>query len=96
MKKVIKGFVNYHDNYGQGERFSIETFSMKGSQGYLEVCPIELEIDIPDDFSPEKAEIEMLMAKKAAYVKQFEESIEKINKRLSELSALEYTIEASE
>lgn len=90
MKVTINGFVNYTKGYSDTPKYSIETFSMKGTHGYLEVCPIELEIEVPDDWSPEKAEIEALLAKKEQYIKQFQESIAKIDQRLSELTALEY------
>lgn len=94
MKVTIKGFVNYTKGYDGSDRYSVETFSMGNSANYTEVCPIELEIDIPNGWSPEKAEIESLITKKAQYIQQFHDSIAKIDQRLSELSALEYTPEA--
>ncbi len=90
MKVTIKGFVNYTKTFDGKPRYSVEAFSMKGNPNYLEVCPIELEIEIPDEFSPEKAEIATLLKQKEEYTRMFEQSIVKINQRLSELTALEY------
>ena len=100
MKVTIDGFVNYTTGYDSetgkfdAPRYSVETFSMAKTHGYLEVCPIKLELEIPDDWNPQKGEIEALIVARDEAIEKHEVMLAKIDKRLSELTAIEYTVEA--
>lgn len=60
----------------------------------LFVCEHTLTVDIPDDFDPRAGQIEALQEQKRKAMAEFQATMTAIDKRISELQAIEYTEQA--
>lgn len=90
MKTTIKGFVCYEKSAWDGtDKFSFFPFEMTNT-GYITVMPYSVEVDIPDDFDPRGKQVEMLKAEKQKAMADFQELVTSIDRKISELTALEF------
>ena len=71
-------------------RFEAMSYQIKDDVNYSYVGPQEVVIDVPDQFDPRPAQIAVLEAQKQKVMADFQKSITDINRRISELNALEY------
>jgi len=55
------------------------------------VCSQEIEIEVPDDYDPRAQKIAALEAQKAQAAADYQKTVTDINRRISELQAIEYT-----
>jgi hypothetical protein len=72
-------------------RFQASSFEIKDDVNHAYVGPQEIEIEVPDHFDPRPAQIAVLEAQKQKIMADFQKSVTDINRRISELSAVEYT-----
>jgi hypothetical protein len=80
-------FVKY--SYETQGRFEAMSYQIKDDTNYSYVGPQEIEVDVPDHFDYRPAQIAALEAKKQKVMADFQKCITDINRRISELSALE-------
>ena len=71
--------------------FEAMSYQIKDDTNYSYVGPQEIEVDVPDHFDPRPAQIAVLEAQKQKVMADFQKSVTDINRRISELSALEQT-----
>ena len=55
------------------------------------VCSQEIEIEVPDNYDPRPAKIAALEAQRAKAAADYQQTVTEINRRISELQAIEYT-----
>ena len=72
--------------------FETMSYPIKDDVHYSYVGPQEIEVDVPENFDPRPAQIAVLEAKKQQVMADFQKSVTDINRRISELNALEYTV----
>lgn len=90
MKTVtINGFITYEKDFNDKDRFSFFPFTMEQS-GYITVMPHSFEVDIPDDFDPRGKQVEQLQAEKQKAMADFQALVVSIDRKISELTALEF------
>ena len=56
------------------------------------VCAQEIEIEVPDDYDPRTQKIAALVEKKKQALADYEKTLTDINRRISELQAIEFTV----
>jgi hypothetical protein len=71
--------------------FEAMSYQIKDDTNYSYVGPQEIEVDVPDHFDPRPAQSAVLEAQKQKVMADFQKSVTDINRRISELSALEQT-----
>jgi len=91
VKKTIKGFLHYSTaDWGYGEiAFYGCDMSDSPSMHAVMIKPLEIEVEIPDDFDPRPKQIEVLKAKEKAAAAAFYALQVDIDRQISQLSALE-------
>jgi hypothetical protein len=90
----IKTTVHVHYNkYSWETKGCFEVFSCKvdDSEFRTYVGPQEVEVEVPENYDPRAQQIAALEAKKQKIMADFQKSVTDINRRISELSAVEYT-----
>jgi hypothetical protein len=70
-------------------RYEVLSYVIKDDVNQTYVGPQEVEVEVPDHFDPRPAQIAVLEAQKQKVMADFQKSITDINRRISELSALE-------
>jgi hypothetical protein len=70
-------------------RFQAISYEIKDDINHTYVGPQEIEVDVPDHFDPRSAQIAALEKQQQKVMADFRKSITDINRRISELSALE-------
>ena len=91
MKKTIKGFLHYsiaNWKYGEIGFYGCDMSDTPSFEAVM-IRPIEIEVDIPDDFDPRPKQIEALKAKEKAAAAAFYALQVDIHRQISQLSALE-------
>jgi hypothetical protein len=81
-------FVKY--SWETAGEFIALTYQVKDDVIYSYVGPQEIEIEVPEHFDPRPAQIAVLEAQKKKVMADFQKSVTDINRRISELNALEY------
>jgi hypothetical protein len=71
-------------------RYDAFTFESTGFNYQTFICKQEVELEIPDNFDPRPQKIAALEDKKLKVMAEHENTIKKINDRISKLKALEY------
>jgi len=87
----IKTIVHVHfTKYSWQTKGFFEVFSYKVSnENHSYVNSQEVEVDVPEDYDPRSAQIAVLEEQQQKVMADFRKSITDINRRISELSALE-------
>ena len=91
MKKTLKGFLHFSTdpwNYGELAFYCCD-MSKSGNMGCLLIKPMEIEVDIPDDFDPKPAQIAALKAKQTKAAADFHAMNVEFMRQINELQALE-------
>ena len=90
MKTQINGFILLRSDADRSsQRFTWAGCEMT-QHGYVTVMPHSIEVDIPDDFDPRAQQVEMLKAEKQKAMADFQALVTSIDRKISELTALEY------
>ena len=90
MKTKLNGFVLYRaDAFSDEGKFTFFPFEMKDS-GYVTVMPFAIDVDIPADFDPRGAQVKQLEAEKQKAMADFQALVTSIDRKISELTALEF------
>ena len=90
MKTQINGFILLRsDAYGNDQRLTWAGCEMT-QHGYITVMPHTVEFELPDDFDPRAQQVEMLKAEKQKAMADFQALVTSIDRKISELTALEY------
>ena len=91
MKKTLKGFLHFStDGWSYGEIvFYGCDMSKSESMACIMIKPLEIEVDIPDDFDPRPAQIKALQAKQTKAAADFHAMNTEIMRQINELQALE-------
>lgn len=91
MKKILKGFLHMSiDQWSHGElRLRHGDYTGDASFGEVMIRPIEIEVDIPDDFDPRPQQIAALIKKQTKAAAAFHAMNTEIMRQLNELQALE-------
>ena len=91
MKKTLKGFLHFSiDSWSYGELvFYGCDMSKSASMGCIMIKPLEIEVDIPDDFDPRPQQIKALQAKQIKAAADFHAMNTEIMRQINELQALE-------
>ena len=55
------------------------------------VCEQEVEVEVPDDYDPRAQQVAALEKQKQKVMADYQKSVTDINRRISELQAIEYT-----
>lgn len=87
MKVIIKGQINYRPSMWEGE--GPYHFHPCDLNNCVKVMDHEIEVEIPDDFDPRGAQIAALEKEKTALRAAFQKSITDIERKISELLALD-------
>ena len=92
MKTVsVKGFISLGIADWDGkDAYTFTTFKYEGAERVL-VMPYTLEFELPDGFDPRGAQVEMLKAEKKKAMADFQALVTSIDRKISELTALEHT-----
>ena len=64
---------------------------IKDTESQTYIGAQEIEIEVPDDYDPRAQQIAALEKQKQKIMADFQKSVTDINRRISELQALEYT-----
>lgn len=88
MKTQINGFILLCPDASEKTKFTWVRCEMAG-YGYVTVMPHSIEVDIPDDFDPRNAQVEMLKAEKQKAMADFQALVTSIDRKISELTCLE-------
>ena len=94
MKKVIKGFIHYRNNYSSDRDgpYTFLSYDLTGSEyanGRVMVQPHEFEIEVPDNFDPRPQQVQALEQEKQKARAEFAARITEIERQISELTCLE-------
>ena len=88
----IKTVVHIHYSQFDWEkkgRFEVFSYKIEESTHLTYVGPQEIEVDVPESYDPRPAQIAVLEKEKQKVMADFQKSVTDINRRISELSALE-------
>ena len=91
MKKTLKGFLHFSTDkwsYGELALYKIDASDIDG-MGCLLIKPIEIEVDVPDDFDPRPAQIAALKTQQKKAAADFHAMNNEIMRQINELQALE-------
>ena len=91
MKKTLKGFLHMStDSWDRNELlFYKADMSDYESVRAVMIKPMEIEVDLPDDFDPRPAQIAALKAKQTKAAAEFHARNTEIMRQINELQALE-------
>jgi hypothetical protein len=92
MKIKVTAHV-YHCKYSWEQKGEFLLFYVKvdDTDSMTHVSEQEVEIEVPDNYDPRAQQIAALEAQKQKIMADFQQSVTDINRRISELSAVEYT-----
>ena len=92
MKVKIKAYVHYL-KWAWEDKGEFEVFSCKFSDDEHRtfVCEQEVEVEVPDDYDPRAQQVAALEKQKQKVMADYQKSVTDINRRISELQAIEYT-----
>jgi hypothetical protein len=88
MKHTKAMVVNFRKDWEGNDEYCLFPFAMSS---YTEVCKVQVEFEVPDDFNPVAAQIKVLQAQKDELNRQFLEKLQEIKEQISKLEALEYS-----
>lgn len=94
MKHTIKGYVTYEKSeFATKPTISFYTFKPNATYfpGIAIVREQSIEVDVPDDFDPRPDLIKGLKEKERKARADFQATLTEIQRRISELEAIEYT-----
>lgn len=90
MKMQINGFIfASKDVWDKKPNFTF--FAFDNPTGWVKVCPHTIEFELPEEFSMEAAQIELLNKRKEAVTSEFQRTIALINEQISKFQCLEMT-----
>ena len=93
MKHTIKGFVVHetwnHDRNGGTFRFQTSPSYKSGNYIQLDVCPLEIVFDVPDDFDSRSGKVAALRDLKVEMHGKFAAAVKELDDRINSLLALE-------
>jgi hypothetical protein len=90
----LKAFV-YEADFGYGEpEFRIFNTETMGDKWYTLIGPADFEYEIPASFNPTAAKLAALEKQKQAVRAEYLARVREIEERISNLQALEMTVEA--
>jgi hypothetical protein len=92
-KHIIKGFLQWNkDSWRDTGSFEINKYEFKTSENstYATVRPIEIEVDVPDDFDPTPGVIADLQEQKRLLRLKLAAELADLDDRISKLSALTF------
>lgn len=95
MKKQIKGYITFRDAYGKQE-FDFLTYNPTqfAHNDRVVIREETIEVEIPDDFDPRPAQVEMLQEQQRKVRAEMSARINELQERINKLLALEMTVEA--
>lgn len=84
----------HHQQYSWEDTPTYTVFSVKldDNEGRTYVGAQEIEIEIPDDYDPRAQKIAALEKHKQKVIADYQKTVTEINRRISELQAIEYTV----
>ena len=88
MKHTKAMVVNFRKDWEGNDEFRLFPFLMTG---YVKVNEIEVSFEVPDDFNPVAAQLEILHQKRHELVRQFTQAIDEVKEQISKLESLEYS-----
>lgn len=94
MKKTLKGFLHMSTaSWSKGE-LALYGCDMSATANMNCVCikPLEIEVELPDDFDPRPAQIAALQAKQKQAAADFHVMNTELMRKINELQALEMTV----
>lgn len=74
-----------------GHAFTVWKHEDMKSHGFVMVCPVTVEFDIPEGWDPRVQQLEALKHKKEELKKEFSEAVRRIDAQISRLQAIDYT-----
>ena len=91
MKMTLKTYLHYEKNtWDTKERYFLCHVDISaGDPAKALVKEMDVEVDVPDDFDPRPAQIEMLKAKKKEVLAELGKRVAEIDERINRLLALE-------
>ena len=90
MKKQIKGFILLRGTAWDEESKYIWAGCEMTQHGYITVMPHTVKFEMPADFDPRAQQVELLKAEKQKAMADFQALVTSIDRKISELTALEY------
>ena len=94
MQVTIKGHVYAKEKYGAPGQYRFSFYGCKNDHLGMYVGPHEVTYDVPADWNPVAAEVATLEAQKRQALEDFQNTVAKINERLSKLQAIAKEAEA--
>ena len=94
MKKTIKGFLHFSTNsynYGELAFYGCDMSNIPG-MGCVLIKPLDVEVDVADDFDPRPQQIAALREKQSKAAADFHVMNTEIMRQINELQALEMTV----
>ena len=83
----------YDDNVLDGFALSFWTASDLAYIGYTHGCPVNIEIEVPDDFDPRAKTVEILQKKKQELMAEFQKRVNDIDDQIQRFTAITYEAE---
>ena len=90
----IKATVHVHFQkytWEDKSEYVIFNHKMDDTDYRVHICEQEIELEVPEDFDPRAQQVAALEEKKQKVMADYQQSVTEINRRISELQALEYT-----
>ena len=87
MKITLKGFIQAHQ-YSWRNEPTFECFPCQ-LEKYVQVCEVDIEFDLPDNFSMQSGQLEILKAEKEQKIVAHHREIKEIEDRMAKLQCLE-------
>lgn len=83
----------YWNKYSGFQLFATDTLKGDGYNCYIH--PVEVEVEVPDDFDPKAAEVAALRAEEVKLRAAYQARVTEIHRRINSLLAIENCVEAA-
>ena len=89
MKMTVKGFIQAHQ-YSWDLKPTFECYPCQ-LEKHVQVCEVDIEFDLPDNFSMQSGQLEILKVEKEKMIVRHNVDIKEIEDRMAKLQCLEMT-----
>ena len=95
MKVTLKAYL-FQSSYAWDKKpqYQLYSFKFDDTEDHSFVKEVDVEVEVPDGFDPTAQRIAALEAKKAKARDDFTRAVMELDRKISELQAIEYTGEA--
>ena len=98
MKHTINGYIVHRTAryWRDSERVTFQDYEPSENSGDIVVSKTSIEVEVPDDFDPRPAQVEILRRQKEEVRAKFAAAVMEFDRRINELLAIEHSTETVE